>query len=93
MASEVAVERAAVQGGIGCCKTAIHELETASRDMKRSYQQAGSSGWKDKKYAELGGIVEECCSALTKPIADLQQCMSSLQDMLTAIDEYESESF
>ena len=64
MASGVSVESAAIQGGIGCCKTSIHELESASRSLQRSYQQAGSGGWKDQKYAALGGIVEECCSAL-----------------------------
>lgn len=27
MASGVSVESAAVQGGIGCCRTSMHELE------------------------------------------------------------------
>ena len=58
MASGVSVESAAIQGGIGCCKTSIHELESASRSLQRAYQQAGSGGWKDQKYAALGGIVE-----------------------------------
>ena len=92
MASGVSVESAAVQGGIGCCKTSIQELETASKNLKSSYQQAGSGGWKDQKYAALGGIVEECCSALTKPIGELQQCMGKLQELLKAIIEYESTS-
>lgn len=90
MASGVSVERAAVQGGIGCCKTSIHELEGASKSLQRSYQQAGSGGWRDQKYAQLGGIVEECCSALTKPIAELQECMTKLNDLLQAIGEYEN---
>ena len=50
MASGVSVESAAIQGGIGCCKTSIHELESASKSLQRSYQQAGSGGWKDQKY-------------------------------------------
>lgn len=41
MASGVSVESAAIQGGIGCCKTSIHELEAASSSLQRSYQQAG----------------------------------------------------
>lgn len=90
MASGVSVERAAIQGGIGCCKTSIHELESASTSLKRSYQQAGSGGWRDQKYAQLGGIVEECCSALTKPIAELRECMSKLNDLLQAVGEYEN---
>ena len=90
MASGVSVERTAIQGGIGCCKTAIHELEDASRSLQRSYQQAGSGGWRDQKYAALGGIVEECCSALTRPVSELQQCMVKLDELLKAVTEYES---
>ena len=92
MASGVSVERAAVQGGIGCCKVAIHELQTASRELSQSYRQAGSNGWRDQKYAALGGIVEECCSAMTKPISDLEDCMRKLEALLAAISAYEGQS-
>lgn len=88
----VSVEGQAVQSGIACCKVSIHELESASKSLQKSYQQAGS-GWKDKKYAELGGIVEECCSALTKPVSDLQECMNKLNELLKAIAEFEEVSF
>ena len=90
MANGVSVGRNAIQGGIGCCKTAIHELEDASRSLIRSYQQAGSNGWRDQKYAALGGIVEECSSALTKPVNELQQCMAKLDELLKAVTEYEN---
>ncbi len=92
MASGVSVESAAIQGGIGCCKTAIHELQDASRSLMSSYQQAGSGGWRDQKYAALGGIVEECCSDLKAPIADLQDCINNLNDLLQAVLEYEQTS-
>ena len=93
MANGVSVESAAIQGGIGCCKTAIHELEAASQSLQRSYQQAGSGGWKDQKYAALGGIVEECCSALTKPISELQDRMGKLNALLQSVGEYEQVNF
>lgn len=93
MASGVSVDRAAIQGGIGCCNTSIHELESASRSLQRSYQQAGSGGWKDQKYAALGGIVEECCSALTKPISELQECIGKLEALLQAVGGYEDVNF
>ena len=93
MASGVSVEIAAVEGGIGCCKTSIHELQGASSGLQRSYQQAGSGGWKDQKYAALGGIVEECCSALTKPISELEECIGKLEQLLAAVREYESTGF
>lgn len=89
MANGVSVERVAIQGGIGCCQTSMHELQSASKNLQRHYQQAGSGGWRDQKYAALGGIVEECCSALTKPISDLQDCMVKLNDLLRAVGEYE----
>lgn len=92
MASGVSVEKAAIEGGIACCKTAIHELQDAAQGLIRSYQQAGSGGWKDQQYAALGGIVEQCCSDLKKPIPELQECMGSLQDLLQAVVEYESVS-
>ncbi len=90
MTSSVSVENEAIKGGIGCCRTAIHELQSASNRLQRSYQQAGSGGWKDQKYAALGGIVEECCCALIRPIGELQDCMTKLQNLLTAVQEYES---
>jgi hypothetical protein len=89
MASGVSVESAAINGGIVCCKTSIQELNTAAQKLQKSYQQAGSGGWKDQKYAALGGIVEECCSALTKPIEELQECMKKLEKLLQAVGEYE----
>ena len=92
MAGNVLVEREALKAGIQCCKISIHELEAASRSLQRSYQQAGAGGWKDQKYAALGGIVDECCSALTKPISDLQDCMSKLNELLQAVGGYEEVS-
>lgn len=89
MASGISVESVAIKGGIGCCKTAIHELQDASKSLMNSYKQAGSGGWKDQKYAALGGIVEKCCSDLQDPIADLQDCISNLNDLLQAVIEYE----
>ena len=89
MASGVSVERTALQSGIGVCKTCIHELSDASRTLKRDYQ---SSGWKDQQYARLGGIIEECCSALEKPISELEGCQASLEKLLKAVADYEEVS-
>lgn len=91
MASGVSVERTALQSGIGVCKTCIHELSDASRTLKRDYQSAGS-GWKDQQYARLGGIIEECCSALENPISELEGCQASLEKLLKAVADYEEVS-
>ena len=87
------VERTAVQSGIQICKTAIHELQTAARRLSSGYQQAGSGGWRDQKYAQLGGIVEECTSALTQPIAELEGCQQSLERLLQLVSGYEEVNF
>lgn len=89
MASGVSVEQAAIRGGIGCCQTSIRELESAARELRQSYQQAGRGGWRDQKYAALGGIVDECCGALTRPLGELEDCMKKLNDLLRAVAEYE----
>lgn len=93
MAGGVSTEKIAIEGGIACCKTAIHELESAAQGLVRSYQQAGSGGWKDQQYAALGGIVEQCCSDLKKPVPELRECMGRLQELLQAVVDYESVSF
>lgn len=91
MASGASVERVALQSGIQVCKTCIHELASASRTLKRDYQSAGS-GWRDQQYARLGGIIEECCSALEKPISELEGCQASLERLLSAVAAYDDVS-
>ncbi|MCD8361690.1 MAG: hypothetical protein LUC98_01805 [Lachnospiraceae bacterium] len=92
MAGGVSVERAAIQGGMNCCKASIHELETAARSLRQNYQRAGANGWKDQKYTALGGIVNECCTALIKPVDELQDCLVKLNDLMAAVVAYESTS-
>lgn len=87
--SNVSVERTALQSGIMVCRTCIHELQSASRTLKQQYQSAGS-GWRDQQYARLGGIVGECCSALEKPISELEGCRQSLEKLLSSVIAYEN---
>ncbi len=88
MANGASVESQALQSGIAICKLCMHELSDASRTLQRDYQSAGS-GWRDQQYARLGGIVEECCSALVKPITELQDCQKTLEDLLKSVLAYE----
>lgn len=90
MASGVSVSSSAVKGGIKCCQLSIDELNKANSDLNRGYQQAGSAGWNDSKYRDLGAIVEECRNALSKPIKELQDCTVKLNSLLKAVTEYES---
>lgn len=89
MASSIHVEAMAIESGIGVCKTSIHELQSASKSLHRSYQAAGSGGWRDEKYARLGAIVEQCRSALEKPVGELEDCKSNLEGLLSEVRAYE----
>jgi len=90
MAGGVSVTQEAVKGGISCCNTSIQELGSASKKLTRDYQTAGSGGWSDEKYRALGDIVNDCCTALNKPIKDLEDCKQKLDELLKAIQAYES---
>ena len=46
-------------------KTAITSIETTKTSMTRKYQQLNGE-WKDKKYKELGDVVQECSRALNE---------------------------
>ena len=87
----VSVELAAVAGAISLCNQSIQAFNKASADLKRKYQSAGSS-WKDSKYQQLGGIVNDCTTALNKPIQELEDCVKKLTELQKAISEYEQTS-
>ena len=87
-----AVTREAISKAVGLCQQSIESLNKASQGLQQKYQAAGQ-GWKDSKYAQLGGIVTECRSALGKPVDQLQSCIASLQDLASAVSEYEDVSF
>lgn len=46
-------------------KTAISSIKKTRSSMTRKYQQLNGE-WKDKKYKELGDIVQECSKALNE---------------------------
>lgn len=87
----VSVEVAAVSGAISLCQQSIQQFTKTSSDLNKKYQAAGSS-WKDSKYQQLGGIVGECTSALSKPIKQLEDCVQKLTALQKAIAEYEQTS-
>ena len=89
--ANVSVESAAVSGAISLCKQSVEQFQQASRTLTSRYQTAGST-WKDSKYTQLGGIVNDCSIALNKPIKELEDCARKLNELLRAIQEYESTS-
>lgn len=90
MVKGVSVESSAVESGIRCCQASIMELETAIKALLHGYQAAGAGGWRDQKYKELGGIVQECCEAMRKPSKELQDCLVKLEALLKAVKKYET---
>lgn len=69
-------------------KTAVN-LEKMQKDMRSKYQAAGS-GWRDKKYAELGDIVQESVGALVQMQKTLSFAEQNLNRLLREIQEYEA---
>lgn len=84
----VSTEAAAVQGAISLCQQSIQNFSKASTDLSRKHQAAGSF-WKDSKYQQLGGIVNECTGALNKPVKELEDCVRKLTALYKAVLEYE----
>ena len=87
--ANVSVEKAAVTRALSLCEHSIIEFDKTSHDLKRTYDMAGAN-WRDTKYQQLGGIVNDCTTALTKPIEELGGCITTLKALLREIEAYEA---
>lgn len=85
----VSVEKAALLGAISLCNESINNFQKTSSVLSKKYQSAGSD-WRDNKYTQLGTIVNECNTALNQPVKQLQECITKLNELLKAVDEYEN---
>lgn len=90
--AEATVSSAIVGKSIEACNKSIEALNKTAGTLQRRYMDAGA-GWKDRQYSQLGGIIQECQSALNQPVTQLNDCIKSLQDLLKAIVEYQQVSF
>ena len=88
----VSVSMAAIQQAESICMTAIQELNNSAQRLNARYQEAGER-WKDVKYKELGGIINDCSRAMKSPIDELFECVAKLRELEKAIVEYDSTSF
>ena len=82
------VSSAAIGKAIQMCNGAVTALNDASKQLQTRYQAAGS-GWKDSKYAQLGGIVSNCQNALGEPVSKIQDCIETLQEIASIVASYE----
>ena len=60
--------------------------------MLKKYQQLGEA-WNDKKYRELGVIVQECNKAFNEILKTLYVSDKFLQNLVKSINEYEKINF
>lgn len=87
----VSVEKSAVEKSIALCTRTIEQYKQTSGFLQKKYRDAGI-GWHDEKYRQLGGLVNDCTTALNAPISELEECLHKLNEILKAIEKYESEN-
>lgn len=73
-------------------KTAITSIETTKSSMTRKYQQLNGE-WKDKKYKELGDVVQDCSKALNEILKILSKGEKFIGSLAKSLQEYETVNF
>ncbi len=70
-------------------KIAIKSIETTESSIMKKYQQLAAV-WKDKKYKELGQVVQECSKALNETLKILSQGEKFISVLVKNLQEYDS---
>lgn len=70
-------------------KTAITSIETTRASMSKRYRDLGNS-WKDKKYDELGDVLQECNRAFNEVLKTLSKGEKYVGALAKSLAEYES---
>jgi hypothetical protein len=81
-----------IQGAAALCNGIIDMLSASISNMQSKYRNAGND-WNDSKYQQLGDIVNECSTAIKKPLQELDRCRMALNEIERAVVEYESVNF
>ena len=87
--ANVSVGVIAVQSAQAVCSGAIQDLNASAQKLNNRYREAGQR-WRDNKYAQLGGIINDCSRALRSPVDELFECLNKLQEIENVLLEYES---
>ncbi len=69
-------------------QVAISSIGTTKNSINKKYQQL-SAEWKDKKYKELGDVVQECNRALNDILRTLSQGEKFVGSLAKSLQEYE----
>ena len=70
-------------------QTAITSIETAKNSMKLKYQQLGTC-WNDRRYNELGVIVNDCNKALSDVLQIMRQAEKYISALAKSIQAYDN---
>ena len=85
----VTVSSAMLKEGMKMCEGSIEKLKQHSGKLNKIMDNAYSYGWQDKNREKVEKKVFECVKALERPVKELQECESNLNDLLNAVLEYE----
>lgn len=66
-----------------------NRIEATRHSLIQRYQQMGA-GWGDKKYQELGGILQECNTALRSVAMTMLQGEKSVLQLAQSLQDYEN---
>lgn len=69
-------------------KAAITSIESTRSSVTKKYQQL-DGGWKDKKYKELGNVVQDCNKALNEILKILSKGEKFIGSLTRSLQEYE----
>lgn len=70
-------------------KIAITSIETTKSSITKKYQQLNGE-WKDKKYKDLGDIVQECSKALNETLKILTKGEKFIGSLAKSLQEYDN---
>ena len=70
-------------------QTAIDSIETTKASISTKYQQLGY-GWNDKKYKDLGDVVNACSKSLNTILKTLLQGEKYVALLVKSLQEYEN---
>lgn len=70
-------------------KNAVQSVESTQRAITQKYRQLGAE-WNDKRYKELGDVVQECTNALKNIQKTLLQGEKYVFQLVKALQEYDN---
>lgn len=71
---------------------AVSSIEATKASVSRKYQQLGTD-WNDKKYKELGDVIQECSKSLNAILKILLQAEKPVALLAKSLQEYEETEF